>query len=147
MFKHILVPTDGSKLSAKAERAATKLAAGLGGRVTGLYVLPQTIYDFVGDVVATRVVSVKEAREREMKARKSVFRNLEKAAAVAGVICSARCVTSDDTYRSIIDAARKSRCDAIVMASHGRRGLSGLVLGSETHKVLTHSTIPVLVCR
>lgn len=147
MFKHILISTDGSRLSAKAERMAIGLAAALGARVTALHVLPATVYDFVGDVVATRLLTAAEARENERKTAKSAFRNVEKAAAAAGVDCSGKCVTGDDIYRSIIAAAGKNKCDLITMASHGRRGLSGLLLGSETHKVLTHSKIPVLVCR
>ena len=147
MFKHILVPTDGSKLSAKAEKAAIELAAALGAKVTGLHVLPATTYDFVGDIVTTRLLTVAEAREREQKVAQTAFKGCEKPAAKAHVAFAGKCVTSDDPYRSIIAAAKKSGCDVIVMASHGRRGLSGLLLGSETHKVLTHSSIPVLVCR
>jgi nucleotide-binding universal stress UspA family protein len=147
MFKHILMSTDGSKLSVKAEKAAIGLAAALGAKVTALHVLPATVYDFVGDVVATRVLTPREAREREQKTAKTAFINVLQEAGAANLDCSGICVTGDDIYRSIIAAAKKNRCDLIVMASHGRRGLSGLLLGSETHKVLTHSTIPVLVCR
>ena len=147
MFEHILVPTDGSKLSLKAIKTAVGLAGALNARVTGLHVLPATTYDFVGDIVTTRLLTADEARKREQTAEKKVFANLQKIAAAAGVACAGTCVTSDDTYGTIIDRAKKSRCDVIVMASHGRRGLSGLLLGSETHKVLTHSAIPVVVCR
>jgi nucleotide-binding universal stress UspA family protein len=147
MFKHILVTTDGTKLSAKAVKTAIGLAAGLGAKVTGLHVLPATTYDFVGDIVTTRLLTSAEAREREAKASETVFKELEKLAAGAGVGAAGKCVTADDVFGSIIAAAKKNRCDCIVMASHGRRGLAGLIIGSETHKVLTHSTIPVLVCR
>lgn len=147
MFKHILVPTDGSRLSLKAVKSAVELAAGLHAKVTGLHVLPATTYDFVGEIVTTRLLTAKEARAREQKAAKTVFRSLEKTAAAARVKAGGICVTSDDVWGSIIAAAKKNRCDVIVMASHGRRGLSGLLLGSETNKVLTHSTIPVMVCR
>ena len=147
MFKQILVATDGTALSAKAVRSAVELAAGLRAKVLGLHVLPQTTYDFVGEVVTTRLLTPSEARAREAKAAKTVFRSLDKAAAAAHVRHAAKCVTSDNVYRSIIEQAKKNRCDVIVMASHGRRGLTGLLLGSETNKVLTHSKIPVLVCR
>lgn len=147
MFKHILVPTDGSRLSLKAVKSAVELAAGLHAKVTGLYVLPATTYDFIGEIVATRLLSEKEARAREQKAQKTVFTSLKKSAAAARVKSEGICVTSDDIYGSIIAAAKNNRCDVIVMASHGRRGLSGLLLGSETQKVLTHSKVPVLVCR
>jgi nucleotide-binding universal stress UspA family protein len=110
-------------------------------------VLPLTTYDFVGDVVSTRLLTAKEAREREQKAAKTVFKSLERAAAAAKVKVAGIVTTNDDVYSSIISTAKKNRCDVIVMASHGRRGLAGLLLGSETNKVLTHSTIPVLVCR
>jgi len=147
VFKHILIPTDGTRFSLKAVTTAVKLAAGLHAKVTALHVLPATTYDFVGDIVSTRLLTPREAREREQKAAKTVFKNLERAAAAARVKAGGLCVTSDDVYGSIIAQAKKNRCDLIVMASHGRRGLSGLLLGSETHKVLTHSKIPVLVCR
>ena len=147
MFKHILVTTDGTKLSAKAVKTAVGLAAGLGAKVTGLHVLPATTYDFVGDIVTTRLLTSAEAREREAKSAATVFKDLEKLAAASGVSAGGKCVTDDDVFGSIIAAAKKNRCDCIVMASHGRRGLAGLIIGSETHKVLTHSSIPVLVCR
>jgi nucleotide-binding universal stress UspA family protein len=147
MFKHVLVATDGTRLSLKAVKTAVGLAAKLGARVTGVHVLPATAYDFVGDVVSTRLITPAEARVREQKVAKAVFRSLDKLATAARVKHLGSCVTSDDVHTSIIAAAKKNRCDVIVMASHGRRGLAGLLLGSETHKVLTHSTIPVLVCR
>lgn len=147
MFKHIVVPTDGSKLSVKAVKTAVNLAAALGAKVTGLHILPATTYDFVGDIVTTRLLTAAEAREREAKVSKTVFKNLDKAGTDAGITVAGKCVTSDDVWGSIIAFAKRNKCDVIVMASHGRRGLSGLLLGSETHKVLTHSTIPVLVCR
>ena len=147
MFKHILVPTDGARLSLKAVKTAVDLGAGLRAKVTGLHVLPATTYDFVGEIVTTRLLTAKEARGREEKAMKTVFNSLHKAAAAAHVKGVGICLTSDGVWGSIIAAAKKNRCDLIVMASHGRRGLSGLLLGSETNKVLTHSTIPVLVCR
>jgi nucleotide-binding universal stress UspA family protein len=147
MFKHILVPTDGSKLSAKAERAAIKLAAATGARVTALRVLPQTVYDVAGDAVVTRVLPPKEARRIERNVAPTLFRRLQHGAALAKVGCTAQCVTDDDAWLGIVGAARRSHCDLIVMASHGRRGIAGVLLGSVAQKVLTHSSIPVLIYR
>jgi nucleotide-binding universal stress UspA family protein len=147
MFKNILVATDGTRFSLKAVKTAVGLAAKLGARVTAVHVLPATTYDFVGDIVSARLISPAEARLREAKVAKTVFRSLDQLAGAARVKHQGSCITSDDVHDSIIAAAKKNKCDVIVMASHGRRGLSGLLLGSETHKVLTHSKIPVLVCR
>src|SRR5579863_6753390 len=147
MFKHILVATDGTGFSLKAVKTAVGLAAKLGATLSAVHVLPATAYDFVGDVVSARLISPAEARSLEARVAKTVFRSLNALAATARVKVQAAVVTSDDVHDSIIAAAKKNRCDLIVMASHGRRGLTGLLLGSETHKVVTHSRIPVLVCR
>jgi nucleotide-binding universal stress UspA family protein len=147
MFKHILVATDGTRFSLKAVKTAVGLAAKLGARLSAVHVLPATAYDFVGDIVSTRLISPAEARSREAKVAKTVFRSFNTMAATARVKVQAAVITSDDVHDSIIAAAKKNRCDLIVMASHGRRGLTGLLLGSETHKVVTHSKVPVLVCR
>jgi nucleotide-binding universal stress UspA family protein len=147
MFKHILVATDGTRFSLKAVKTAVGLAAKLNARLSAVHVLPATAYDFVGDIVSTRLISAAEARQREARVGKTVFRSLNTLAAAARVKVQAAAITSDDVHDSIIAAAKKNRCDLIVMASHGRRGLTGLLLGSETHKVVTHSKIPVLVCR
>jgi nucleotide-binding universal stress UspA family protein len=147
MFKHILVATDGTRFSLKAVKTAVAMAAKLGAKVTGVHVLPATSYDFVGDIVSTRLISLAEARAREAKVGKTVFRSLDDLATRSKVKHAGQCVTSDDIQAAIIAAAKKNKCDLIVMASHGRRGLAGLLLGSEAHKVLTHTTLPVLVCR
>jgi nucleotide-binding universal stress UspA family protein len=147
MFKHILVATDGTRFSLKAVKTAVELAAKLNARLSGVHVLPATAYDFVGDVVSTRLISPAEARQNEAKMAKTVFRSFDNMAKAARVRAQGVCLTSDDVHDTIIAAAKKQRCDLIVMASHGRRGLAGLLLGSETNKVVTHSKIPVLVCR
>ena len=148
MYKNILVSTDGSKLSAKAVRTAVRLAQALGARVTGLYVIapyPEPIY---GEAVAYappmtaqryKVLAVKEA--------KKALAAVEIEAQTAGVPCSTISTTNEHPWRGIVRVAQARKCDVIVMASHGRSGLSGLLLGSETNKGLTHSKIPVLVCR
>ena len=147
MFKHILVPTDGTKLSFKAAKQAVKLAKSLGARITGFYAAPDLGSTYYGDGYILRAPSAKaQAGFTQQQARKFLSA-IEVEAEVEKVPCAAFHTLSDSPYEAIIDAAKKKKCDLIVMASHGRRGLSGLVLGSETQKVLVHSKIPVLVCR
>ena len=146
MYKHILVPTDGSALSLKAVRAAAKLAAKLKAKVTALYVIapyePRTTSE---DIV---YLSAQSMREYEKEVRKTADRALARVVATAdGTACATMSSTHAHPWEAIIDAAKARKCDLIVMASHGRRGLAGLLLGSETQKVLTHSKTPVLVCR
>jgi nucleotide-binding universal stress UspA family protein len=147
MFKHILVPTDGSKLSLKAARQATKLAQALGARITGFYAAPDLGSTYYGDGYILRAPSAKAQAEFTQKQARKILSMIEVEAAVEKVPCAIFHTLSDSPYEAIIAAAKDKKCDLIVMASHGRRGLSGLVLGSETQKVLVHSTIPVLVCR
>ena len=148
MYKHILVSTDGSKLSTKAIRTAVKLAHATGGKVTGVYVIAPFVAAAYGEGVmympAISPSRYKQITERE--ARKALAA-VEIEARTGGVQCSSTMLTADNPWEGIIRAAKTKRADLIVMASHGRRGLAGLVLGSETTKVLTHSTVPVLVCR
>jgi nucleotide-binding universal stress UspA family protein len=147
MFKHILVPTDGSKLSVKAAKQAVKLAKALGARITGFYAAPDYSSFYYGDGYVLRTPSAEDQAEFAQEHARKCLSTIEVEAEVEKVACEVFQVVSDSPYEAIIDAARKKKCDLIFMASHGRRGLSGLVLGSETQKVLTHSKIPVLVCR
>lgn len=147
MFKHILVPTDGSKLSAKAAKQAVKLAKALGARITGFYAAPDYTSTYYGDGYILRAPSAEARAEVAQKQARKCLSAIEVEAKVEKVPCEVFHVVSDSPYEAIIDAAKKKKCDLIFMASHGRRGLSGLVLGSETQKVLIHSKIPVLVCR
>jgi nucleotide-binding universal stress UspA family protein len=146
MYKHILVPTDGSPLSLKAARAAAKLAAKLKAKITALYVMPPYMPRTSSeDIVYRAVYSV---QEYEQGMRKTADKALARIVAAAdGASCDTMAKTHVHPWEAIIDAARTRKCDLIVMASHGRRGLAGLLLGSETQKVLTHSKTPVLVCR
>jgi len=148
MFKHIFVSTDGSKLSAKAIRTAVRLAKATGARLTGAYVsVPYT--PPVYSEGAMYMPSVSPARYKAMTEREArkVLAAVELEAGIAGVECATAALTAVNPWEGIIRAAKSKKCDLIVMASHGRRGLAGLLLGSETTKVLTHSKIPVLVCR
>ncbi len=147
MYKHILVPTDGSKLSAKTAKQAVKLAKALGAKITGFYASPEFGSTYYGDGYILRAPSAKVHAEATQKQARLCLSAIEVEAEVEKVPCEVMHVISDSPYEAIIDAAKKKKCDLIFMASHGRRGLSGLVLGSETHKVLIHSKIPVLVCR
>ncbi len=148
MYKHILVATDGSKLSAKAVRTAAQLAKVCEAKLTGLYVIPRYIPPVYSEgAMSGSMFSSRHYKELTEKAAKKALALVKIESQTSGVASSTVFVTADQPWLAIIRAARARRCDAIVMASHGRRGLAGLLLGSETTKVLTHSKIPVLVCR
>jgi nucleotide-binding universal stress UspA family protein len=145
MFKHILIPTDGSDLSRKAILYGVQLAKESGAKVTGLTVAePYRVA-----TMDTVLIPIDEGDYEEQSRRLSerAMEQVKMAAEAAGVPCETIREIHDQPYRAIIDAAHALGCDLIVMASHGRRGISALLLGSETVKVLTHSTIPVLVYR
>ena len=143
MFKHILLPTDGSPLSENAVLKGIQLARSLGARVTGIHVSPQF------HVLTYRTDMLEDTRaeyERDTQAhaeRYLLF--IAKAAKESGVACETLRALNDDVDEAIVDAAGKQGCDLIVMASHGRRGLGKVLLGSQTQRVTTESSIPVLV--
>ena len=145
MFKHILLPTDGSPLSEIAIERGIGLAKTIDARVTGLHVI-EPFHLFFGGAEMMNDTQEQYEKESLVHAQKYLD-SLTAAAKQAGVSCD--CVTekSSHPYEVIIGAAEKRGCDLIVMASHGRRGIRGLLLGSETIKVLTHTKIPVLVLR
>jgi nucleotide-binding universal stress UspA family protein len=146
MYKHILVPTDGSKLSTKAIKTAARLARLSGARLTGVSVMPPNPRPIYSESV-TYGIAPRNFKEIQEKAAKKALAVVKIEADTAGIEVSTVSITADQPWRAIISTARARRCDLIVMASHGRGGLSALLLGSETAKVLTHSKIPVLVCR
>lgn len=147
MYKNILVATDGTRLSGKAIIQAIALAKALGARLTAFYASP----DYPLPVYAEgAIVEPMSRREYAAICKDEADRILGAVAAKAKsarVAFSAVHVVNSTPWRAILAAARRHRCDAIVMASHGRRGISALLLGSETQKVLTHSKIPVVVVR
>jgi nucleotide-binding universal stress UspA family protein len=148
MYKHILVPTDGSKISLAAAKQAAGLAQKLGARITGVYVMAPFMPPIEADVAAFYPAYSVKGYEREI--RKSADKALAKVKAAADrahVKFDSVAVPGANPWAKIIEVAKKQKCDLIVMASHGRRGLEALLIGSETQKVLTHSKIPVLVCR
>jgi nucleotide-binding universal stress UspA family protein len=145
MYRHILAPTDGSELSNRAIEHAAALAKAVEAKLT---VLTVTI-PYYGFAVEPELVTI-GADEYRKNADRLAERYLDTAkdiAAAAQVPCETAREEHPQPYRAIIDAAKARNCDLIVMASHGRRGVAAIVLGSETLKVLTHSTIPVLVVR
>lgn len=149
MFRHILLPTDGSPLSTRAAKLAVKLAKSSRARLTALHVIPhfQPTQYIEGMSVYPELFSPAEyKRVTEARATK-LLGNVAKLAQAAKVRCDTTFVNARAPWEGIIKTAKSRRCDAIVMASHGRRGLQAVLLGSETTKVLTHSKVPVLVCR
>jgi nucleotide-binding universal stress UspA family protein len=149
MFKHILFPTDGSPHSGVALTKAAMLAKLLGSKLTAIYVTGayHPAYESEGFLMPEMKTLRKRFDEEETARANKILEEVKKLAGTLGVECASVIATSDVPYRTIIEQAGKSGCDLIVMASHGRRGLEGVLLGSETQKVLTHSKIPVLVCR
>ena len=147
MFKHILLPTDGSKLSAKAVKQGIDIAKKSKGRVTALHVLPEFKL-MVDDGITMISPALKKRFDDEGRARATkLLQDIARQARSRGVRCATLCVTGDSPYQEIIRAARGKKCDLILMASHGRRGISSLLLGSETSKVLLHTKVPVLIVR
>ena len=141
MYKHLLIATDGSDLSGKAIVHGIALAKALGAKVTALTVTEP----FYESAFEPRIVDQYKKHVATLATQHlDVASNTASASDVA---CELVRVEHERPYQAIIDTAKERGCDLIVMASHGRRGISAIVLGSETVKVLTHSTIPVLVCR
>lgn len=147
MFKHILVPTDGSQLSTDTAKRAVAFARETGARLSFFFAKPDYPVAFYGEGALIDPTTPEKFAEMADKQAREVLAGCEKIAAEAGVACDTSSAVSDIPYEAIIEAADRSGCDLIFMASHGRRGFSGLLLGSETQKVLTHSKIPVLVYR
>ncbi|MCW5605581.1 MAG: universal stress protein [Burkholderiales bacterium] len=147
MFRNILVPTDGSTLSKKAVRKAVVLAAKLGARVTGFHVAPAYRLNVYADYVPPDLLSPREFNARTKAVAVRHLDVVKKEAARAGVSCACYYVNSDLAADAILKAAKRYKCDAIVMASHGRSGLGRILLGSETNKVLANTRLPVLVLR
>jgi nucleotide-binding universal stress UspA family protein len=144
MFKRILVPTDGSDLSNKAVAAAIDLAKALNAAMVGMTTLEPYSYSNLSEY-RPETLDDYEARMDQVGAER--LSKLADMATKAGVPIETVTVKSFLPYEAIIDTAKGKGCDLIVMASHGRRGLNAVLLGSETQKVLTHSTVPVMVYR
>ena len=147
MFRHILVPTDGSPLSLRAAKRAISYAKSTRARITAFYAGQQYSVQVYGDFVPPDLLSpVEFARQAKLGGERHLAA-IAKLAKAAGVRCQTLYAVNNAPWDAIVKAAKSKKCDLIFMASHGRRGLSGLLLGSETQKVLTHSKVPVLVHR
>ena len=138
MYNHILIPTDGSELAGKAVQHGAALAKQIGAKVTMLTVLPPEMITSDREMAEIRKASMQKHTAEILGAV---------AMQTAGIACETIQVEHEQPYQAIINTADSKGCDLIVMASHGRRGISAIVLGSETVKVLTHCKIPVLVYR
>jgi nucleotide-binding universal stress UspA family protein len=145
VYKHILLPTDGSELSAAAVRDAVKFARALGARITAVHVRAPFHPNEVAPSAFTAHIEEHDAKAKE--SAQQALGAVTEAARAAGVSCTTVHRVSDSPSEAIIALAGEVGCDLIFMPSHGRRGVAALHLRSETNKVLTHSKIPVLVPR
>ena len=144
MYKRVLIPTDGSDITAKAVQSAIGIARLCGAELYVLAVKEPFPYSAISEMQPVPPQEFFDAQERVAVARVKAATD---AGAAAGVTCHCHTVEALHPWEAILDHAKAQACDLIVMASHGRRGVTALLLGSETQKVLTHSTLPVLVVR
>lgn len=147
MFKHILIPTDGSQTADKAVKAGLQFARFAGARVTLFTAVPQYETPTTSEIAAGRIIPVDEYERRAMREAQHLLRRVVRRAKAAGVSAATDAAISDRPWQAIVRAAKKNGCDLIFIASHGRKGLSALLHGSETSEVLKHSSIPTLVVR
>ncbi len=153
MIRHILIPTDGSKRSEKAIEQGMKFAKALNAKVTGLHVIPSFhAFTYRAQTLLTYHVALPEDSEAAYTqvtraCAKEFLQFIKRAAEKEDVACNTLHVRDDEPFKAIIATAKKKGCDLILMASHGHSGISGVLLGSEAQKVLTHSHIPVLIYR
>jgi nucleotide-binding universal stress UspA family protein len=144
MYKRILVPTDGSEITAKAVRTAIELAKISAAALYTISVKEPFPYSAISEMQPVPPQEFYDAQERIAASR---VKTVQDAAVAAGISCQGHTVEALHAWEAILDHAKTQGCDLIVMASHGRRGVSALLLGSETSRVLTHSHVPVLVVK
>ncbi len=144
MFTKILIPTDGSELSLRAVRGAVDMASRLGAKLVGITVIEPYAYASLSEYRPETIADYEQRADAVARDRLAVVSRI---AAEKNVTLETTVVRSFSPFESIIEAVGRYGCDAIFMASHGRRGLSAVLLGSETNKVLTHSSVPVMVYR
>jgi len=144
MFKRILISTDGSDISQKAAHSAIALARTTGAELFAISVKEPFPYSAISEMQPVPPQEFFDAQERIAVGR---VQAVVSAAAAAGIACQAHTIEAMHPWEAILDHVKAQNCDLVVMASHGRSGLSALLLGSETQKVLTHSSIPVLVIK
>ena len=147
MYQRILVATDGSDLSSKAVDSAIELAAKLQATLVALYVVPHYPVSYFEGGISVSPDEVSRTEKKWADDGQRIVDAVQKAAQAKGVTAESVLTRSDMVAESILSAAKKHRCELIVMASHGRKGIQRVLLGSETQQVLTHSAIPVLVLR
>ena len=147
MYQKILVTTDGSALSKKAVRSAIELASATGAHLVALYVVPRYPVSYFEGSIAMNPNELARTEKVWADKGQAMVDDVVRIGKSAGVDVTPVVMTSDLVAESIIRAAKKYKCDLVTMASHGRKGLKRLLLGSETQHVLTHCTVPVLVLR
>ena len=147
MFKHILVPNDGSELSQDAVRHAVSFSKEIGAKITAFHVKPEYPVTYYGEGVLIDTTSPEKFDELAETQAKELLDFVQNLCQEAGVPSDNLTAISDAPCEAIVTAAKECGCDLIFMASHGRHGLTSFLLGSQTQKVVTHSTIPVLVYR
>jgi nucleotide-binding universal stress UspA family protein len=147
MYRHILIPTDGSELAHRAVVHGLALAKAVGAKVTILTVESSfNVYDVPASRVNLMTAAFDEYAKHAREHASSILDRIADEAKAAGVQCDTMQVEQDHPYQAIVDTAKEKGCDLIVMASHGRSGIAAVLLGSVTSRVLTHTAIPVLVC-
>jgi nucleotide-binding universal stress UspA family protein len=147
MFKHVLVPTDGSELSEATVNRAISFAQDAGARITFFYAQPDFPMPIYGEGALIDPTTPEQFAKSAAQEAARILDSAKGKADAVGVVCDTDTQINEIPYEAIIDAAERHGCDLIFMASHGRRGLASLLLGSETQKVLTHTRVPVLVYR
>lgn len=146
MYSRILLPTNGSELCEAAVGEGIRFAKALGATIVAFHAVPASFY--VAFTEFGPAEPLQDQFEKDARARgESLVAEVARRCAEGGVACETLTLVNDHAWEVIIEAAQTKACDLIFMASHGRRGLSALLLGSETMKVLTHTRIPVLVYR
>jgi len=147
MFKHVLVPTDGSELSEATVNRAISFAKDAAARITFFYAQPDFPMPIYGEGALIDPTTPEQFAKSAAQEAARILDSAKGKAEAVGVVCDTDTQVNEIPYEAIIEAAERHGCDLIFMASHGRRGLASLLLGSETQKVLTHTRIPVLVYR
>lgn len=147
MFKHVLVPTDGSSLSDATVARAVAFAKDANARITFFYAQPGFPMPIYGEGALIDPTTPEQFAKAAAEEAQHILDKAKEQADGAGVVADTDTLVNEIPYEAIIDAANRHACDLIFMASHGRRGIASLLLGSETNKVLTHTRIPVLIYR
>jgi nucleotide-binding universal stress UspA family protein len=147
MYKNILLPIDGSDLSRKAMSQAIDLAKSIGAKIVGFHVTPEYKFHYYAEYIPADFKRLEEIEERAKEVARDYLQEVSKACKSAGVACTTDQTSSDFPADAIVHAAAQHRCDLIAMATHGRSGVTRLMLGSETQKVIAHANVPVLVLR